>query len=317
MQLNLPIAEELAECENLLIAGMGGGFDLYCGLPIYLELKRMGRRVHLANLSFSQATFLKNGERIGDSIVGVSGKNRSYLPYFPELHLARYLLEAHNDDATVWCFLTMGAQPLLAAYRALIERLDIDGILLVDGGVDSLMRGDEAQMGTVLEDACSLAAVSALDHLKLRRLACVGMGAEQDVTHAHVFENIAALAKVGGFLGSCSFTNRMESCRAYEEAVTFAHAQRNQDPSVINASIVSAQQGEYGNFHLTEKTKGSRLWISPLMPICWFFDVMAVADRNLLLPTLRRSQNFREAARAITDCRSMIPLRTATRIPLA
>jgi hypothetical protein len=40
MQLNLPILDQLSPCRNLLIAGMGGGFDVFCGLPIYFELQR-------------------------------------------------------------------------------------------------------------------------------------------------------------------------------------------------------------------------------------------------------------------------------------
>ena len=42
MELNLPILKQLTDCKNLLIAGMGGGFDIFCGLPIYFELKKRG-----------------------------------------------------------------------------------------------------------------------------------------------------------------------------------------------------------------------------------------------------------------------------------
>ena len=52
MELNLPIFEHLSSCQNLLIAGMGGGFDIFCGLPIYFELQKRVPQVHLANLSF-------------------------------------------------------------------------------------------------------------------------------------------------------------------------------------------------------------------------------------------------------------------------
>ncbi len=53
MHLNLPMLDQVSSCRNLLIAGMGGGFDLFCGLPIYFELQRRGQRAHLANYSFS------------------------------------------------------------------------------------------------------------------------------------------------------------------------------------------------------------------------------------------------------------------------
>src|SRR5712692_7707208 len=99
------------------------------------------------------------------------------------------------------------------------------------------MRGDEAQLGTVVEDSCSLAAVSQLDHVPVRLIACLALGAEQDLAYAHVFENIAALAGSGSFLGSCSLIRQMEAYRLYEEAVAFVHEQRFQDPSVRAALI--------------------------------------------------------------------------------
>jgi len=53
MELNLPTLTQLSNCKNILIAGMGGGFDVFCGLPIYFELKKHGINAHLANFSFS------------------------------------------------------------------------------------------------------------------------------------------------------------------------------------------------------------------------------------------------------------------------
>jgi hypothetical protein len=136
------------------------------------------------------------------------------------------------------------------------------------------------------------------------------------VAYAHVLENIAALAGSGGFLGSCSLVRQMEAYRLYEEAVLFVHEQPIQDPSIINASVVSAVQGEYGDYHLTEKTKGSRLWISPLMPIYWFFDLLAVAGRHLFLAELTSTDTFSEALRATLMARAGMKVRRAARISL-
>jgi hypothetical protein len=38
-------------------------------------------------------------------------------------------------------------RPLLESYQALVKHLAIDGIILIDGGVDSLLHGDETQIG--------------------------------------------------------------------------------------------------------------------------------------------------------------------------
>jgi hypothetical protein len=270
MELNLPILNRLSKCKNLLIAGMGGGFDVFCGLPIYFELKKHGINAHLANFSFSDIENVDFGIR---------------------------LTKTEN-------------------YKILVEHLSLDGILLVDGGVDSLVRGDEGEMGTAIEDLTSLYAVNQLTSINTRIVACIGFGAEKNLTHAHIFENIALLTKAGGFLGACSLTPQMESYQAYDEAVMFVQGNEFQDSSVINSSIVSAVRGNFGDYHLTEKTKRSHLWISPLMPIYWFFDFGCVVKQNKLLPEIEGTMLFRDALYRVIAKAESISRRPASKIPL-
>lgn len=317
MQLNLPIFDQLAGCKNLLIAGMGGGFDIFCGLPIYFELQRRGQTAHLANFSFSEITMLRGGIHLSSSLVGVQAGQPDLLPYFPELYLSQWFAEKRAQTVTVWSFAKTGAQPLLDNYRILIEHLGIDGILLIDGGVDSLVRGDEAGTGTLIEDACSLYAVNELIQVPMRLVACLGMGAEQDMAYAHILQNIAALMAVNGFLGACALTPQMEAYQLYEEAALYTQSQPVQEASVINSSIISAVLGHYGDYHLTEKTKGGRLWISPLMALYWFFDLSAVARHNLYLPHLKGTDSFMAALHAYRNAARSFPRRYASTFPLA
>lgn len=283
MDLNLPILNQLSKCKNLLIAGMGGGFDIFCGLPIYFEIKKHGINTHLANFSFSDIENFDYGIRLSKTLVGVTSNLERMYPYFPEFHLVNWFKQKRNEEVTIWSFHKTGAAPLTENYKILADHLSLDGILLIDGGVDSLVRGDEAELGTAIEDLTSLNAVNQLSHISTRLIACIGFGAERDLTHAHIFENIASLTKSGGFLGSCSLTPQMDSYQAYDEAVTHVQSNEFQDPSVINSSIVSAVRGNYGDYHLTEKTKQSKLWISPLMSLYWFFDFDTVVKQNMLL----------------------------------
>lgn len=55
-----------------------------------------------------------------------------------------------------------------------MKHLGIDGIILIDGGVDSLMRGDEPEPGTMFEDSLSLLAVSDQKNIRVRLIACLG-----------------------------------------------------------------------------------------------------------------------------------------------
>ena len=316
MDLNLPILNQLSNCKNLLIAGMGGGFDVFCGLPIYFELKKHGINAHLANFSFSDIENVDFGTRLTKTLVGITPQEVKLFPYFPEFHLVNWFKKKRNEDVTIWCFHKTGAAPLTENYRILGEHLSLDGILLVDGGVDSLVRGDEAELGTAIEDLTSLYAVHQLSGISTRLLACIGFGAEQNLTHAHIFENIASLTKAGGFLGSCSLTPQMETYQAYDEAVTFVQSNEFQDSSVINSSIVSAVRGNYGDYHLTEKTRRGQLWISPLMPLYWFFDFDCVIKQNMLLPEIGGTMLFRDALYKVIAKAERISRRPAGKLPL-
>lgn len=308
MNLNLPIFDQVADCKCILIAGMGGGFDIFCGLPIYIELKERGLNVHLANYSFTDFSEHKDASWLAETLFGITADIDTYNPYFPELSLAQWLRDKRGEEATIWCFQKEGVQPLLEAYKALVAHLGIDAIILIDGGVDSLMHGDESEMGTIVEDTVSLVAVSLLENVPVRLTACVAMGAERDMSYPQVFENIAELAQADAFLGSCSLTKRFASYQAYEEAVLFAQKRPYQDPSVINSSIISAVQGFHGNYHMTTKTKNSHLSISPLMAIYWFFEFDAVVQRNMFIDTLRDTDTFMQAFhKLIQRQRELVP----------
>src|SRR5688500_16938675 len=52
-QLMIPFLQRLDAARHVLIAGIGGGFDVYAGIPIATYLWAKGRSVVFANLSFS------------------------------------------------------------------------------------------------------------------------------------------------------------------------------------------------------------------------------------------------------------------------
>jgi hypothetical protein len=316
MTLNLPIIDAISDCKAVLIAGMGGGFDVFCGLPVYFELKRLGKKVHLASYSFSDIIDYKEGIILSETLKGVGKGRCSYVTYFPELHLANWFDELLNERIPIWCFQKTGTRPLLENYKILQRYLGIDCIILVDGGVDSLIRGDEPGTGTLIEDATSLFVVNELREVPVKIVGCIGIGVEPDLTYYHIFENIARLTEAGGFLGSCSLAPGMETYKLYEDAVSYAQGMRFQDPSVVNSSIVSAVQGHYGDYHLTTKTQGSRLWISPLMALYWFFDLPIVAEFNLYLSNLKDTDTFIEALMSYMTFSETLRRRHPQGIPL-
>jgi len=276
----IPIFEELKESKSILLAGAGGGFDIFSGIPLYFNLKKQGKKVILANFSFTWLPETTSEKvfpycykiRSGDS--DLSGRN-----YFPERYLKLWLgLQGENAD--IYAFDRTGVNPLKEAYKYLIKKHEIDTVLLVDGGTDSLMFGDEDGLGTPQEDVCSMAAVYR-SGIKKQYLLSVGFGIDHfhGVSHFRFLENVAEIAKDGGYLGMFQITKEMIETEKYIEAIKFANEKMSGMESIVSNSIVSALEGEYGNHHRTKRTIGSELWINPLMTIYWCFDLRKVVRK--------------------------------------
>ena len=293
--LTLPFFRELEKTNNILLAGAGGGFDIFCGLPLYFALKNAGKQVHLANMSFSD---LENstGNKHHKALVEITSETEGNLDYFPELHLARWFA-ARGENVPIYCFTHTGAKPIFEAYQKLVEMLNVDTIILVDGGSDSLMRGDEITLSTPNEEAVSIAAVDQLA-VPYKYLACLGFGID-DVCHAHFLEAVAAITKAGGFLGAWTLTKEMPEVQLYREATEAVFEAMPESPSVISASILSAIDGQFGDYHATYRTMGSKLFINSLMTLYWCFTVEQVARRNLYLDKIRDTETYRDLATAI------------------
>lgn len=313
---SIPLFERLAPAQTVLIAGAGGGFDVFSGLPLYFALRKMGKTVYLANLSFSwleKAT----GNRLSPMLLEVRADSEGPRDYFPEKYLCQWF-EARGEDVPVYGFSKTGVRPLRDAYAVLARHLGLDAVLLVDGGTDSLLRGDESGLGTPCEDMASIAAVNALD-VPIKVLASIGFGVDSyhGVCHAQVLETVAALAKDGGYLGAFSLLRETEEFALYKQAVEAVFEAMPQHPSIVNASIVSATEGDYGDVHRTARTRGSTLWINPLMAMYFAFDLGAVARRVLYLRAIEHTQTAFELAAVIEAFqRDLGALRPWEKIPV-
>jgi hypothetical protein len=186
----------------------------------------------------------------------------------------------------------VGVQPLIKYLEREVEDSEISALVVVDGGVDSLMRGDEAGCGTILEDSITLAAVSKID-IPHKILACIGFGTETEegLSHYRALENMADLFRANAFLGSCSLTADQVEFKEYK---AFCEEQwHGKRESHIHTRIIPAVLGQFEEQTLYQgidartgfAAKG-RPFVNPLMGIYWFFDLMAVVERNLLIPSL-------------------------------
>ena len=293
MQLfNLPLFTELEQSDTILIAGAGGGFDIFCGLPLYFSLIARGKAVYLANLSFSYLPL--DEEKLSPSLLKVTADTPRFHNYFPEQHLASWFRQ-QGQETPIYCFEPTGFQPLLESYQVLVKELSLDTVILIDGGTDSLMSGDEIGLGTPQEDVASIAAVDELA-VDNKLLVCLGFGIDRyhGVCHAHMLQNVAALIESGGFLGTFSLLQEMPEVQQYKQASEYVFQAMPEKISIVNSSVLSAIAGHYGDYHVTSRTKGSKLWINPLMSLYWCFRLPQVARQIIYLDAVKETNSYTE-----------------------
>ncbi|MFA5507855.1 MAG: DUF1152 domain-containing protein [Vulcanimicrobiota bacterium] len=292
----LPLFQVLKGKERILLAGAGGGYDVFSGLPLYFHLRKSGHKVYLANYTFSDILGLGD-ER--DALVEVTSSSPGPA-YFPEKYLCHWLDAYDRPGSTLYTFKPCGVVPLRAAYQALVERLQIDAIVLVDGGTDSLMRGDEHGLGTPIEDLTSIAAVQGLE-LSTKLLSCIGFGVDtfHGVCHHYFLEAVAALTESGHFLGTFSLLPEHEETQQTIKAADYVYSRMPNQMSIVLSSILNSAQGKFGDVHASQRTRGSELYLNPLMSIYWSFHLQGVAERCLYLDKLEKTQTAGEVHQAI------------------
>src|SRR5215475_14392073 len=99
-ELRLPSAIEDSEC--VLVAGAGGGFDVYAGLPIYERLRTLGKQVFLANLSFVSLP-ITSARQLTTALYAVDPDTTGHDIYFPERTLAQFL-SRRGERVTIYAF---------------------------------------------------------------------------------------------------------------------------------------------------------------------------------------------------------------------
>jgi len=299
----LPIFDHLDGAQRVLIAGAGGGFDIFSGLPIYFALRNAGKDVFLANYTFSHV-HPTQGERLTPDLYSVT-YNTDGRQYFPEKYLSQWFHSVRGEEVTIYTFDRCGVTAMRNGYELLCRELNIDTIILVDGGTDSLLKGNEQDLGTPLEDMTSIASVNGLN-VPRKYLSVLGFGIDtyHGVCHAHVLESIANQIKDGGYLGAISLMNAMPEVELFRAATNFVFQNMPDNVSIVSSSILSALQGEFGNHHSTKRTSGSVLFINPLMSLYWFFELSTIAKRVLYLDDLEKTERCEDVLAAIKKFRN-------------
>lgn len=299
--MHSPFLNDLEKYDRLMLMGAGGGFDIFSGIPLYEYLVSRGKRVFLGNLSFADLID-HNGDRIRSNYyLEVNSDTPGNNGYFPERGLSRWYREK-GREVTIFAFHGSGARTVLNIYLALKKKLDFQALVLVDGGTDSLMRGDEPGLGTPAEDIASIAAASMLDGVETY-LVNLGFGVDyhHKVCHVYVLEAIADMTKTGDYLGAFSLIKGMPEFDAFCEAVEYVNALFPERASIVASSILAAGEGHFGDYHHTDRVRGQELFINPLMSIYWCFRLRGVINRCLYLDYIKDTHSRMDVHRALSN----------------
>jgi hypothetical protein len=302
--------------KTVMLCGCGGGFDFVHSLVLYPELRRLGKSIIIGSYSFGDPEMITGDTDVVFSESGVIAKRvrAASTPaayYGPEVHVCSYLDTQYPESAphfTYAYYARAFTVPLLTRfYERLVQTHSVDAIVVVDGGSDSLMAGDEEGLGDPIEDAVSVATVAGLDDLKARVLLSIGLGTDRfnHVSDAASLRAIAELTRMGGFLGCVSL--EPTSCGVAFYRGCLEHIYKRQGfRSILAGTIVSATEGWFGLEvppMLSERVEPGELFLWPLMAMLWAFDAEVVAERSLMTGWIRNCETVSECYQAVINGR--------------
>eukprot|EP01012_Entosiphon_sulcatum_P065852 TRINITY_DN94864_c0_g1_i2.p1 TRINITY_DN94864_c0_g1~~TRINITY_DN94864_c0_g1_i2.p1 ORF type:complete len:339 (+),score=57.88 TRINITY_DN94864_c0_g1_i2:141-1019(+) len=247
----------------------------------------MGKEVFFASLAFTNVSAITQSRRVEVApqayYVEVTADSQIADTYFPEGFMAQWFRRKHSAEVPVYTFPRTGCQPLTASYARLCADLRVDTVLLVDGGSDSLMTGNEAQLGSIEEDWASIAAVHQLnvEVVPRRFLVVLGLGVDRfhGVSDAASLRAIAEVTASGSYLGGFSLLPCMSGSQEYISLLEYSLEREKRTPSIVGCCIRDSIQGHFGDYHSNPRTRGSKLFINPLMCQLHTFTIDAIVSR--------------------------------------
>lgn len=166
------------------------------------------------------------------------------------------------------------------------------------------MFGSEELLGSPHEDMTSMSALYGITGIK-KLLLNLGWGVDtfHGVNHYRYLENIATVAKQGGFLGAFSLLADHDEGQRMEKMWLSCQPEN----SIVTSSVVSAVHGEFGDVHhpaTKHRTGLSKLFISPLMSLYWCFHLDVVCKNVVYMSELQNAKTYYDVDKVIQTSRA-------------
>jgi len=319
------------EVKNVLITGCGGGFDFTHGMLIYPELKKLKKNIIIGSYSFGSTENIKDADVVWQHKIAhgggtcqakkVNASSQGHHRYCPEYRMALYLDECFPQESPHFVYAynaRLFSVPMLTdLYSYFIEIHAIDTIIIIDGGTDSLMKGDEYGLGDPVEDCVSMTTAAILMNegkIKHSLLLSVGFGMDRfnNVSDSESLRAVAELTHMGGFLGSISIEKTSFGFQFYKNCIEYINNGQS-FRSVMSHGIISATEGNFG-FQVPPEIekrvrdeKGVYLW--PLISMIWAFNPQIMMERSLLSSWIKDCETAFECSLRVDEERAKLRIK--------
>ena len=296
--------------KTILLTGCGGGYDFVHACALIPWLSSLNKRVIIHSYSFGDPAKITGDcarvfSECGVDVRLITRGSVGAPHYAPEVHAYSFVTTRHPNTLSAmyasyardWTIPT-----LQQFYQWLVSSHNVDAVVAVDGGSDSLVRGDEPGLGDPIEDATTLGAVANLATQR-KILLTIGLGADRfnQVADMDSLRSIAELTAMGGYLGSWGLTPNEESFVYYRSLVQYLE-EKHTFRSVLANAIVESGCGHFGPSvpeKLSRRVSSGELYLWPLMPIFWGFDLKVVAQFNQVVRWIEQANSPQEAMVAV------------------
>lgn len=291
---------------NILISGAGGGFDFLCGLPLAYELEIQGHSVIYSNYSFTELNSV-DCECVREGLYKVTSLSKlKNGTYFPEGLFAEWLSKNNRRKTPIYCYKNIGVLPLIDYFNIIYDLHKINVIIIIDGGVDGIFRGDEYDLGTPSMDSISMIAANK-SNIKEKYYVMTAFGSEgvgQEISHAEVLERISELVKKDAYYGVTGLVKNSIVGKYFVNAVKYIFDKmNNHQHSNIVCSILKSIDGEFGFRAVNVKTEINPIWISAFTSMYWFFDLDKTVKMKLFYNQALKTSTIQEISELIDCCR--------------
>ncbi|OMJ83475.1 hypothetical protein SteCoe_15576 [Stentor coeruleus] len=315
----------IACSSSVLLISCEGGFNLLHTLPLYFSIKNLGKEVHLCNMSLvslksSTAEVIYYDQGISQSPIlykvdinsEFSSSGTKNNEYFPEKYLSEWFQNTLNLNMPIYCTERIGIKNLSEAYKLICQTHNIDLIIIIDQGSDSLMSGDEQEIGSFLEDMLTIFSVYRTEVKAILCNIAIGYDRFNGVSDCSSWRAIAELIESGGFLGNFSLLNTQMEVQLYKNASLYVE-ERMKRKNFSGCCIRAALEGKFGKLVHDEDQRVD--FIMPIMSQMFFFKLDEVVKRIKYREMVEETKTAADFVAGIEYFRNELTVKVREEIP--